>query len=894
MSTNKQSKTPVFANWLANQFVKESHLEEFFGDLQEIYQDRLSLQGHFHAKLMYWVDVLHLLIGFSAINALQNLHNPTIMFRHYITIAHRNLNRNKVSSLISIMGLAVGMGVCLLIYQYIHFEMSYDTFHANAQNIYRITQTESRNGDNLSASVFMPYALGAKGKEEIPEINQFIRMRPAAIGFVVANTEEDIVFQEDKICYVDSNYLDFFDFPLRYGDWETALVGKYNVVITQQTATRYFGDINPMGKALQVRSGAYSGDFIITGVLKELPINSHLQYDLLFPMTFVIESLNFYQDDDGWGDADFVTYVSLYENTDVAVVVEKFDHLITNYAEALAQANITINLGLQAITDIHFGSGSFIRDIASYKGKIQDNEVFAVIALFILVMAWVNYINLSTARAMQRAKEVGVRKSIGAMRMQLISQFIIESALINFIAVLLAIGIAWFTLPVLNDIIGKELTLDVMQNINFWGGLFMVIIFGSLLSGLYPAFVLSAFKPVSVFKSVKFTQGFSLRKGLIVFQFLSSVLLISGTYLVYQQITFMKHQDLGIDMDKILVLNGPRAVIQTYQEEGTTLATKYQTFKNLASRHHSISNISATYTIPGKGHFFNSELIRKLGTPLNSGKPGCFTIVDKDFADTYELEFLAVSESIREFPSLEHVIINEEALKVFELGSAEEALHENLIWEGAQDTLKIAGVVKNVHWNSLRDAHAPIVYFLDNEWGVYLSLKINLSDVQASIAHIEDAYHEVFPDDPFHYFFLDDSFNSQYQADMQFGKLFAVFALLAIFIACLGLFSLISYSTTLRIKEIGIRKVLGASVGKLMILLSKEYMILLLLANVLALPAVIYWGQSWLDHYAFRIGIGVGLLLIPGIMLVIISLLTVSYRTYAAAKANPVESLRSE
>lgn len=894
MSANKSPKTPAFANWLADQFIKETHLEEFFGDLQEIYQDRVSARGKFHAKLMYWIDVLHLLFGFSAINAMRNLNNPNIMFRHYFTIAGRNLSRNKVSSLINILGLAVGMGVCLLIYQYIHFEMSYDAFHSNAKNIYRVTQKEIRNGEHLGTEVYTSYGLGVQGKEEIAEIIEAVRICPMKWALVISNIKKDEIHLEGDGLYADQSFFQLFDFPLKYGDPESVLKSKYNIVIGEQMATKYFGDENPIGKVLNSSGGTLSGDFIITGVLKKLPINSHLQFDFLLPLEFILDQWPFYKSENGWENTDFVTYVKIDKTANLNHVGEKFDQLIhTMLGEGLAKVNIELKTGFQPITDIHLKSNYLKSDTASNNGNIQDVHVISVIAVFILLMAWVNYINLSTARAMHRAKEVGVRKTIGAIRVQLINQFIIESLLINIIAFLIAIGIAYLMLPMLNLVIGIDLSFAVLQNIAFWAWLTLIILLGSLLSGLYPAFVLSSFKPMSVFKSVNARRNgrFNLRSTLIGFQFLMSVLLISGTYLVYQQINYMKNKDLGIDMEKIVVLRGPRVVLETLEAEGATLESKYQVFKTRASEHHSVSDITATVTVPGEGYLF-TEGFWRLGKQEDAIESSV-VVADIDFTNTFDMEFIEGKPFSEELEGEDYWgIINEEAVRAIGFPSAEDALYEKLTNGG--DTIEILGVVKNVHWNSLRDAHVPIFYVLNNQYGAFLSLKINLFDVQETIAHIEASYKEVFPDDPFHYFFLDDAFNSQYQSDMQFGKLFSVFALLAIFIACLGLFALVSYSTTLRIKEIGIRKVFGAGIGKLMILLSREYMMLLLIANVLALPVVIYWGKVWLNNYAFRIGIGIELLLIPGVMLVVVSLLTVSYRTYAAAKMNPVESLRSE
>ena len=686
-----------------------------------------------------------------------------------------------------------------------------------------------------------------------------------------------------------------FNFPLKWGERETVLNDKNNVVITAQMAMKYFGDTNPVGKQLRVSGGTLSGDFTVSGVLEYLPVNSHLQFDFLMPMKFVLEEWRLYKevDSEGWKLPEFVTYVQLNRGADLQQVSKKLDQLtLLHMGEFLGQSTSKVAVALQPIADIHLYS-NFPHDPASNNGKVQDIHFFALIAIFILLMAWVNYINLATAQAMQRAKEVGVRKSIGALRKQLISQFIIESSLLNAIAAVLAIAIAFLLLPLLNTIIGKEIQFSLLQSSEFWAWFVGAVLLGSLLSGLYPAFILSSFKPVSVFNSGSISQrgGFSLRKSLIVFQFLMSVLLISGTYLVHKQILFMKNKDLGIDMEEILVVQGPRVFLENLPE-GEQEVTQYKAFKEELASYHAVSAITCASSVPSKGYLY-TEGFRKSGQQLVQNKEANVLLVDTDFTETYGMEFLAKAPYEKEIVPDEKVIINEEALKVFALGSPEEALHKVLV-NSYGDTAEIVGVVKNVHWSSLREAHSPHLYILNNSYGAYFSVKVKLSNIQETLSNIESAYHAIFPNDPFDYSFLDDDFNRQYQADLQFGNLFSAFSILAIFIACLGLFALVSYSATLKVKEIGIRKVLGASVGNLMVLLSREYLMLLVLANILAVPAILYWGRSWLDHYAFRIEFGLEFLLVPALVLFVISLLTVGYRTYAAARANPVKSLRKE
>lgn len=814
------------------------------------------------------------------------------MFKSYFKISTRILLKHKFYSTINILGLAVGLGICLLIYQYIHFELSYDRFHAESENIYRLTQNTIRNGESQGTGVYTTYALGPRGKESIPEIEEFVRIRPDDVGLIVINAENNVRHQENRIWYADSNFLQMFNFPVKYGDEKSVLNGMNNIVLTEQMAIKYFGDTDPMGKTLRISAGTLSGDFKVTGVLQKLPTNSHFQFDFLLPTEFLLKNWRMYREDKGWDWEEFVTYVQLNENADLDKITEKFDQLIATYkGEELATSNSTWKIGFQPLHDIHLKS-KFPKDLANNHGDIQNVQFIAMIALFILLMAWVNYINLSTARAMHRAKEVGVRKSIGALKKQLISQFLIESLLINTVAALISIGIAYFTLPVLNSIIGKQLALNVLQNPEFWGIFGLTILFGSLLSGLYPAFVLSSFHPVKVLKAVTIPvkRGFSLRKGLITFQFLMSVLLIAGTYLVYQQITFMKNQDLGFDLEKIIIVNGPRVVLETSKLKSESLAPKYQTFKTNVINHHSIVSVSGNSSIPGEGYTYNFG-IRKSGEPKHTEQTGNLLLVDDFFAKTYDLEFLAGGD-FEPLSRRDGVIINEEALKVLNLGTPRDAIGEDLIF--LDDTIQVQGVIKNLYWSSLKIAQTPTFFVHDNLYNVYFSIKINASNIQETLAHIESAYHSIFPDDPFHYFFLDDAFNQQYQADLQFRNLFSVFSILAIFIACLGLFALVSYAATLKVKEIGIRKVLGASISHLMILLSREYLILLLTAITLAVPVIFIGGKAWLENYAYKISIGLDLFLIPGLILVIISILTVSYRAYAAASANPVDSLKME
>ena len=437
-------------------FCHPDYYPEIQGDLEELYQRNLE-KGKHSAQWKYLWQVIGLFRPSLMRSVSQySLTQPTL-FKSYFKISTRILLRHKFYSAINILGLAVGMGVCLLIYQYIHFELSYDKFHEDAQNIYRFTQIN--NGGNLGIDVSTTYALGPAGKENIPEIEDFVRIHPQYEGLIVTNPEKNNPFQEDHIWYVDSNFLQVFNFPLKYGDPELALNDKHNIVITEPLSAKYFGDTNPVGKILKVVGGALGGDFVVTGVLKDLPENTHLQFDLLMPMMNLLENYGPYKRSNGWVWENFITYFIINESADLEEVGKKSDQLIASYiGEKLARSNSRREIRFQPVTDIHLKAGPY-GDIGNNNGNINDVKAFGVIAIFILLIAWINYINLSTARAMHRAKEVGVRKSIGALKKQLMSQFLVESMLINLIAAVLAIGVAYGMLPILNHIDRKRTCL---------------------------------------------------------------------------------------------------------------------------------------------------------------------------------------------------------------------------------------------------------------------------------------------------------------------------------------------------------------------------------------------------------------------------------------------------
>lgn len=909
--TAKNNIPPKWAKKLLQWFLRDDLKEEVLGDLEEKFDEVKKEKSLFRAKLNYWYEVFNYMRPFALRKTNFLMAMDYGMQKSHFKIGYRNLLRNKWYSLINIGGLAIGMGTCLVIFQYIYFEFSYDNFHDDTDNTYRVIVDKTQNGVEKGTWPNTTYALGATAMEEIPEIKNYIRFYASEYNGIVTNPDNNILYTEagQDLAYADSNFLTAFNFPLKKGDEKTALDEINSIVISERMARKYFGTVDPIGKTLKINGGSSSGICTVTGVLKNLPINSHLQFEFLRPLSNLWKygnggSVNRYG---GWAREWFGTYLFTNENADLQQITEKLDQLILKHKSKWNDPeNVVDKIRLQAVADIHLKSDSYaVPDYARNKGNIENIQIFLVIALFILIIAWVNYINLSTAYSAQRSKEVGVRKSIGALRVQLINQFLMESLLVNIMAAFVAIGVAVVCIPILGNLMSLDLDFSLFLIPRFWWTYVAVVLLGSLLSGLYPAFVLSSFRPMSILGGNRKVQAgnISLRKGLIAFQFLTSLLLIAGTYLVYEQISFMKKQELGMDMEKIMVLKGPKIFhkepkitdgtnmdqIRAFQEYSHST---FKAFKEQVGTHSSILGITGSNSLPGKINYKSEPNIRKFGDSEDKGNYGRIVLAGLDFLETYGLELIAGNPFSEDMTEEKFVIINEEAVKNFGFSSPQAAIEEKIVSDGP--IMTILGVVKNFHWDSLKDPHVPYL-FSYAEWGApYFSFKINMSNIPETLEHIETSYNSFYPGNPFEHFFLEDDFNQQYNKEVQFGHLFSAFTILAILIGCLGLFALVSFSASLKVKEIGIRKVLGAGTKEIMLMLSREYLVLLSIAIVLAIPLILFLGRRWLENYAFRTSIGLDIFIVPALFLFIISLVTVSYRTYATATTNPAESLRLE
>jgi putative ABC transport system permease protein len=724
---------------------------------------------------------------------------------------------------------------------------------------------------------------------DVPEVKTYIRTHPLYGGAVLSNNDapgEPLRFQEQDGQYVDSTFLDVFTYQPVDGNISTALDRPASIVLTRSMAKKYFGESNDIiGKTIQVSGGWAPGDFTVTAILEDVPENSNFSFSFLMPMQDLLKGEQ-YQQDNGWGWNNFVTYVELHPNTNIKTLEGKMPAFIDKYqGKDLASSNGKLIMNFQPIREIHLTTG--LQHDSNTKIGMNTIYFFIVISIFILAIAWVNYINLSTARAMERAREVGIKKAIGAFRAQLIGQFFFESILVNLFAVLLAVGVAVALLPVLGSIVQKNFAFD-FSDTRLWMVLAGLFFLGSVVSGAYPAFVLSSFKTSEVLKggTEKTGGGFSLRKALVVFQFVSSLILIAGTFAIYRQIMFMRSQDKGLTMEQMLVINGPRVF------EGEGLDERILSFKEELKKIPAVENVTTSGSIPGGGFNWGTQM-RKEGDAEELSKSGSMTWVDPDFIKTYGMELLSGKTWNPEIASdMESVLVNEAALTAFGLGTADEALQKRMLL--GDDTVAILGVLKNFHWNSLRSAHSPILFGASKVSRRNFSIHLSGGSLQQSIEKVEALYKNAFPGNPFDYYFLDDFFDRQYRDDQQFAKIFSLFAILAIIIACLGLWGLASFTTTQKLREISIRKVLGASTQSIMSLLSAQFLKLVMIACIIALPVMWFGIDSWLDNFAFRIPLGWDLFVIPAAILAFIALATVSLEILKGASSNPARILRSE
>jgi len=806
------------------------------------------------------------------------------MIRNYLTTAFRSFLRHRSFTVLNVVGLTLGMVASLLILQYVKYERSYDTFHRQAQDIYRVEYDQWQNGKlRFECAAAVP-AVGPALKNNFPEVKRFTRLFPVS-GVVTYDSPErgQISFREEKMQITDSSVFAIFDFKLVKGDVLEVLSGPNKAVISEKAARKYFGDEDPIGKTF-----SWNADrkFEVRGIFQDIPDNSHIKFDFMLSyQTLNKETQN--QSETNWGWYDFNTYVLLQPGTRVEVLQAKWnDYLERTRGEEWRKHNSRQEFLLKPMLDIHLYANLLQESEPDERGN--GNSVYALtfVAIFILIIAWVNYINLATAKSLEWANEVGVRKAMGAQRRQLVYQFLSEAFLINFLASVIALATVRVAWPIFSNLSGRDIPLGFMLERDFWlllAGLFTI---GTLLSGFYPALVLSSFKPVAVLKGkvMRAAYGSVLRKSLVVFQFVASVVLITGAMVVYQQLKFMSSRDLGIDIHKTLVIRAPGVKDSLYTKN-------VESFKAEVLRIPAIKSMSTSTNVPGDEIFWANGVRRLVGGAENAIS-GYTVGIDHDYVPAFDLKLVAGRNFDRDrISDRRGIILNRAMAEALDFKDPAEAIGEKLI-QG--DTFEIVGVLENYHQMSLKEAVTPLVFRFAQDYADFYAFKIDNDRYADVLASIERPWKTIFPGKPVDYFFLDQFFNRQYESERQFGRIFSLFTLLAIFIACLGLFGLASFMTMQRTKEIGVRKVLGSSVSGVVLLLSRGFIQLVLLANVIAWPLSWYIMDQWLSSFPYHVSISPILFLLAVVGVVLIAFLSVSVQTIRAARVNPAQTLKYE
>ncbi|RRB11461.1 ABC transporter permease [Larkinella knui] len=808
------------------------------------------------------------------------------MIRNYLKIAIRNLRKHRGFTFINIFGLALGLACCLLIMLYVVDELSYDRFHEKADRIYRIN-TDIKFGGNDMHMATSPDPMGPTLLKDYPQVENFVRLHGRGT-FLVKQTGQTNNLRENDILYADSTLFDVFTLPLVSGNPKRALVEPNTVVISESAAKRHFGNQNPIGKTLLFDN---KFTYRVTGVMRDIPANSHFRTDFFVCMR---------SDNYEWGrwlSNNHQTYVLLKEGVDPQQFNQNFETIIQKYVgpqaqefvgttiEQLRKSGNRINYALIPMTDIHLHSKQNIE--LAPNSDIQYVYTFSAVAIFILLIACINFMNLSTARSANRAKEVGVRKVLGSVQRQLIGQFMTESVLMAILSMGLALVIVALALPFFNDMSSKQLTIDKLFIPRFLPVLLILPLGVGLLAGSYPAFFLSSFRPISVLKG-RINLGLKsagLRSGLVVFQFMMSVILIVGTMVVYRQINFIQTTKVGFNRNQVLTIN-----------EAYALGNQTQAFKEEVRKLPGVANGSVSGFLPVPSNRSDSPLFPEGQLDQNKAVSTQQWGVDYEYIPTLGMELKEGRNFSRDFGAdSTGIILNETAVKVF---GFKDPIGKR-VWRMMDDagkvfkTYTIIGVVKNFHFESLRQNIGSVALMLDPSLGA-ISFRLSSQDIPVVVKQIEAKWKQMAPGMPFSYSFLDDSFDAMYRAEQRVGQIVLTFSVLAILIACLGLFGLAAFMAEQRTKEIGVRKVLGATTTSIVGLLSKDFLRLVLIAILIATPIAWYGMNQWLKDFAYKIDVPWWVFVVAGMVAVVIAFVTVSFQSVKAALTNPVKSLRSE
>ena len=901
-----------FLRW----FCAPGFLEEVEGDLNELYQEEVEEYGLKRARRRFFFTTIRYInpYFYGKKDLTVYLSHQPDMFKHYFKISLRQLLKQRFYALINILGLAIGIACCIVVLLFVYDETSYDTYHVDADRLYRLSiqGVEMSSGDE-SLTANTPILWGPALAKDYPEVSRyarFVRLASPANPWEMEVGEHRFI--ETDILYADPSALELFNWPLLQGTRDKVLAEPRSMVLTEAMAHKYFGDENPVGKTINLdprlrgRDGKLTGETFehtITGVLQDIPHRSHFTFDFLLPSQDLNSiyggDINSGADLDSWfwrGRVGY-TYLQLQEGVQPAALEAKFDGFLDRYlGDATTSRGYYYVPFLQPLEAIYL-DGNMEAQLQPV-GDTTYIYMFSVIALFVLIIACINFMNLATARSTMRAREVGLRKVVGAHRSQLISQFLTESVLISLVAFLLAVLLARLAIPVFYSYLDKEWVIDYGREIPILLSLLLIGLGVGIFSGSYPAFILSRFRPVQVLRGwlPKNTGSVLLRKGLVVFQFVISAFLIIATLTVFRQLNFMRDHDLGFDQERVMVL--PPDIARP-------LSGQYDAVREQLEQLPQVTKVTMASGVPGQGG--GGDLYAEKGASPESAFGLGELYVDYDFADIFGLKLLAgrnfdpaqgTDKPMREESGRIQevkVVINEEAVRKFGWSSPEEAIGKQIIRDpNAGDwTATVIGVMKDFHFQSLQEPIPPGALVLLPEYS-RMAIKLEAGDPGPTIAAVEKVVKEFIPEVTFSYNFLDETFREQYESEQSLGRVFSYISFLAIFIACLGLLGLAAFTTNRRIKEIGIRKTLGASVSDIVVLLSKDFTKLVIIAVLLAIPLSIWATEQWLELFAYRISSNVVTYIVASVIAVAIAWLTISFQTIRAARSNPVESLQSE
>jgi len=862
----KNKKSHLLADWLLKKLLSEEEYLEKSGDIDEVYNSIIEEKGIFRARLWHFGQV----IGTLPISILHSIRWSLTMFGNYMKMTLRMLKKNKLYSLITISGFTIGITCCILILLFVQYELSYDKYHENAGDIYRIhSEVTGLVREGSTKSTTSPGLLAPALVSDFPEVIMAARMRRSES----TTTYKSKVFYEKDIFHVDREFLKIFTFPLVSGNQETALSDSYSVLLTEKTAEKYFGDENPLGKTILL-DNRFS--YKITGILENPPKNSHFQFDFLAS----IKTLPDIEGEDifNWGSTNYIrTYIQLQRGSNPAHLEEKLPDFVKKHHGEDSRWKFY----LQPLTGIHLHSS--VRQEIEANGDIKYIYIFTTAAFLLILVACFNYMNLSTAYSAKRLKEIGLRKVVGADRKQIIAQFIGESMIFTLGAVVLSLFLAELLLPSFNVLVDRDMNFNMLSSGGTLSGLLFLTVLVGFISGSYPAFYLSTFQPVHIVKGRLNLRNKSVfRNTIVLFQFAISVILIISAFIVYKQLAFIQNQSLGFTKENIMVV--------TVQDQ--TLKNNIEPLKNELAGSPEILGTSLSTHLP---HQISAHTggIRWEGISSEEITSFYEAWIDNDFLDFYGIEFAEGRNFSKEFPSdiQNGYIVNEKAVETFGL--------DNPIGKrfGYEPMGSIIGVVKDFHhWSFHKDIEPIVLMHIGNRTypEYFLSIKFISKNLNKTVASIENTFKKHSSGYPFTYSFLDEGINRMYDNEIKLRRIFNYFSIIAIILASLGLFGLVTFTAERRTKEIGIRKVLGATVSSVVFQLSKDFIKWVLIANLVAWPVAYFTMNRWLQGFAYKINIGFAVFVFAALLAFLIAFVTISFQAIRAALANPVDSLKYE